>query len=719
MQSSERVVRTSCRSCHGVCQVLVHQDARGRIVRITGDKESPTNRGYICPKGAHAAELLCHPDRLLRPLLRKKGRGEGAWEPISWDAATDMIAERLEAVRRESGPEYIAIAQGTGRPYTEFNARFCHALGSPNNVGPGFNCFVPRNICAGITIGWFPQPDIYGRGGVMPDCMLVFGSNIMETGGADGYCGAMARKALRKAAYSIVIDPRRTADARNCDLHLALRPGTECALLLAMIHTIIRERAYDADFVERFCSGFAELSAHVAPHTPQWAEGITRVPAASIEAAALAFARADAPCMVWGNGIDESVNAFQTARATFILLALSGALDVPGGMVRWVPPADIRNKSPMINHDVGGMQFLPPGQKAKVISDYPFCPGAHPPSFWQACVTGRPYRPRAIWIVGSNPVMTQTRGDLTLKALRDHLDFVVTSDFFMTPTAAVSDLVLPAAHWLEQDDIVYFHKIWCVLARKQLVRTGETRDDRDVVLEVAHKMGLTEAFPWESRRAYLEWVLEPSGMSFEEFQEKGILFGEMRYRKYEEEGFPTPSGKVELYSSIMKRAGREPLPVYVEPPLSPVSRPDLAADFPFILMTGCKITPFFHSAGRQLPSMRRLRPRPHVDMHPQAARKAGLEDGQRVRVTTPYGSQEFFLHYDERLPEDVAHAEHAWWFPEEEGPEYGCFKSNANMLFDHVHFDPDSGAEPLKCLICRVEAVQTPEGMNRFPGAQA
>lgn len=705
MQNNGRIVRTSCRGCHGVCQVLVHLDARGNIVRITGDKQSPTSAGYICPKGAHAAELLHHPDRLLQPLARKGGRGKGSWEPVSWGTATDMIAERFAAVRRESGPEYIAIAQGTGRPYSEFTARFCHALGSPNIVGPGHNCFLPRNICAAITFGWFPQPDIYGRGGVMPDCMMIFGSNIMEGGGADGYCGAMVRKALRKAAFSFIIDPRATVDAVKSDLHLALRPGTECALILAMIHTVIKERAYAEDFVERFCAGFAELAAHVLPFTPQWAAAITRVPAKDIAAAALALARAKAPCMVWGNGIDESVNAFQTARATFILLALCGAIDVPGGMVRWVPPANLRIKSPQINPEVGGMHFLTPDQKVRTISEYPFCPGPHPPSFWRACVTGKPYKPRAIWLVGTNPVLTQTRGDMTFAALRDHLDFVVTSDFFMTPTAAVSDLVLPAAHWLEQEDIVSMHKIWCVLSRKKLAQTGEARDDRDVILEVARKMGLTDAFPWESRRAYLEWLLEPSGMTLEEFLQKDILFGEMRYRKYEEEGFPTPSGKVELYSSIMEHAGRQPLPVYVEPPLSPVSRPDLAGEYPYILMTGCKIVPFFHSAGRQLPSARKLRPRPHADMHPEAAKKAGLADGQLVRVATPYHSQRFTLHYDKRLPEDVVHAEHAWWFPEEEGPEYGCFTSNANMLFGHEYFDPDSGAEPLKCLLCRVEAV--------------
>ena len=704
-KANDRVTRTSCRGCHGVCQVLVHQDATGRISKITGDKDSPTSRGYICPKGAYAAELLYHPDRVTRPLRRVGARGEGRWEPISWEEATDTIASRFGQIIQESGPEYIAIAQGTGRPYTDFNNRFCHALGSPNTVGPGFNCFVPRNICASITLGWFPQPDIYGRSGVMPRCVMVLGSNIMETGGADGYCGKTYRMALSEAEVSVVIDPRATVDAKKSTMHLALRPGTECALLLAMIHTIIREGAHDKAFVQKYCHGFDRLAEHVGPYTPAWAEGITRVPAADLEKAALAFATMRPAALLWGNGIDQSVNAFQSARAVFILLAICGTLDIPGGMVRWEHPSELRNKSPMTNHELMGMHFLTPEQRGKILSDFPFCPGAHPPTFWQACLTGKPYRPRAMWLVGTNPIMTQTRGDITQKALRDHLEFVVVSDFFITPTAAMADLVLPPQHWLEQEDIVFFHKIWCVLARKKLAQIGEARDDRDVVLEVARKMGLTDAFPWENRRAFLDWVLEPSGMSLEDFLEKEILFGEMHYKKYENGGFHTPSGKVELYSSIMEHKGLEPLPVYVEPPLSPVSRPDLAAEYPYILMTGCKIQPFFHSEGRPQPSLRQQRPVPHVDMHPDAAAARGYDEKQRLRVSTPYGAQEFFLHLDARLPVDVVHVEHAWWFPEQEGPEYGCFTSNANMLFGFEHYDPNSGAECLKCLVCQVEAV--------------
>jgi anaerobic selenocysteine-containing dehydrogenase len=707
MSNPDRVVRTACRGCHGVCQVLVHLDEKGSVTRVTGDPDSPTSRGYLCPKGAAGPEFLYHPDRLTHPLRRTGPRGSGQWKMVSWEDALSEMAQVFDRIRRESGPEYVALCQGTGRPYTEFTGRFLNAFGSPNFSGPGHNCFLPRNISSALTVGWLPIADIYGHGGQMPACILAFGNNAVSFGAADGLCGGMIKRAMEAAQEVIVVDPRRTATARSATRYLQLRPGSEGALALAMIHVIISEGLYCRDFVEHYCAGFEELTKHVAAFTPEWAEPITRIPAAAIREAARVFSRTAPACVLWGNGIDMSVNAFQTGRALLILMAITGNLDVPGGMVQWVPPKGVRVKSPLVDRRVTGIQFLPEEQKAKMIGAgrFPFTPGCHQPTFWNACATGRPYRPRAVWLVGTNPIVTATRGDVVEEALRDHLEFTVVSDFFLTPTAELADLVLPAAHWLEQDDVVFFHKIWCVIVRTKLAQVGETRDDRDVIFDLAHRLGLDEAFPWPNRRAYLEWLLEPSGLSFEQFVEKGILLGEMRYRKYEKEGFPTPSGRVELVSSIMAHQGRPSLPVFVEPPLSPVSRPDLAREYPFIFMAGCKLLPFFHSEGRNVGSLRRLHPDPLVDINPATIASLGMSAGDAAFVVTPYGRARFIVHPDDGLAPDVIHAEHAWWFPERQGPDHGWRESCVNLLFGHEHFDPDSGAEALKCSLCRIERV--------------
>jgi anaerobic selenocysteine-containing dehydrogenase len=701
--TNARIIRSSCRGCHGVCQVLVHLDGE-KIVRVSGDPASPTSRGFICPKGIAAPEMLYHPDRLKFPMRRTGARGENKWERISWNAAISDMTDRFDCIRRESGTEYLAIAQGTGRPYTEFTSRFANAFGTPNFVNPGHLCYLPRVIASVITLGRLPVSDIYGFGGKSPACILNWGCNHVETGAADGMCGSMFKRAVKKAEKVIVVDPRRIGLAKRADHWLQLRPGSECALALAMIHTIIGEDLYDHDFVTHHSFGFDRLAEHVQPFTPEWAEPITRVPSEHIRTAARTYATTKPASLQWGNGIDTSVNGFQTGRALLILMGLTGNIDVPGGDVLWVPPRDIKPKSPLIDKNVAGEQFLPPEKKARILTGgkYPFAPNCHPPTFWKSVVTGEPYRVRSIWIVGSNPLVTGTQGLMIEKALRDHLEYTVVSDLFMTPTAQLADLVLPAAHWLEQDDIVYMHKIWCVLARKKLSQIGETRDDRDVIFDVAHRLGLQEAFPWPDRYAYLDWLLEDMGMGFEEFKEKDILMGEMHYKKYESDGFHTPSGKFEFYSNVMEHEGRPPLPIYIEPPLSPVSTPELIAEYPFILMAGTKKLEFFHSEMHQIKSLRKRHPDPVVEIHPEAAARLGISEGDWVHLESPYGCARLRARLFDGIAPDVVNAEHAWWYPEAPPPDYRWKESCVNLLYGDDHFDPDTGAEPLKCYLCKV-----------------
>ncbi|MBI5592645.1 MAG: molybdopterin-dependent oxidoreductase [Deltaproteobacteria bacterium] len=697
------VVRSSCRGCHGVCQVLVHMEG-DKVVKVSGDPDSPTSRGFLCPKGAAAPEMLYHPDRLQHPLRRTGARGENKWERVSWDEAIAEMVERFELIRREPGSEYLAVAQGTGRPYTEFTIRFANAFGTPNFVNPGHLCYIPRVIGSAITLGGLPVSDIYGFGGKTPACILNWGCNHVETGASDGMCGSMFKRAVKKAEKLIVVDPRRISLAKEADHWLQLRPGSECALALAMIHTIITEDLYDHEFVGKYSFGFDRLAEHIRPFTPEWADPVTRVPADQIRAAARTYATTRPASLQWGNGIDTSVNGFQTGRALLILMGLTGNIDIPGGDVLWIPPKGVKPKSPLVDMSVAGVQFLPPEKKARIITGgkYPFAPNCHPPTFWKSVVTGDPYRVRGIWIIGSNPIVTGTQGLTVERALRDHMEYTVVSDLFMTPTAQLADLVLPAAHWLEQDDLVCMHKIWCVLARKKLAQVGETRDDRDVIFDVAHGLGLNAAFPWPDRHAYLNWLLEDTGMSFEEFQKKEILMGEMRYRKYETEGFHTPSGKFELYSNVMEHEGRPPLPVYVEPPLSPVSTPWLFKEYPFILMSGTKMREFFHSEMHQVASLRRRHPDPVVEIHPDSAANLGIEEGDWVYLESPHGQAKFKARLFEGIAPDVVNAEHAWWYPEAPAPDYRWKESCANLLYGDEHFDPDTGAEPLKCYICKV-----------------
>jgi anaerobic selenocysteine-containing dehydrogenase len=432
-------------------------------------------------------------------------RGENQWKRISWDEALSEIADRFTLIKEESGAEFVALGQGTGRPHTEWTGRFASAFGTPNFIGPAHICYVPRVVSSGMTMGRLPVSDIYGFGGEMPACILNWGCNITETGAADGMCGGMLNRAIKKANKVIVVDPRRIKLAENADHWLQLRPGTEGALALAFINTIITEDLVDHEFVDNYTFGYDRLVEHVGEFAPEWAEPITRVSAEDIRRAARTFATHSPAILQWGNGIDMSVCSFHTSRTMLILMAITGNIDRPGGMVLWVPPAGVKPKSTLVNPDHRGGKFLPPGQAEKMIGagKFPFCPNTHTPTFWESVNTGVPYRVKGLWLIGTNPLVTGTQGLKIEQALKEHIEFTVVSDIFMTPTAQLADLVLPAATWLEQDDVVYFHKIWCTLARKKVAQYEEARDDRDVIFDLADRLGLHEAFPWTSSEAYL------------------------------------------------------------------------------------------------------------------------------------------------------------------------------------------------------------------------
>ncbi len=755
--SNTKVVKSACRMCHGVCQVLVHLE-EDRVVKITGDKDSLTSRGYLCSKGAASPELLYHPERVTTPLRRAGKRGENKWEPISWDEAYDEIAEKLGKIKKESGPEYFGIVQGTGRPYTGFTQRFANAFGSPNNTGVAHICYAPRIAASYITTGKnIPVCDLYGFGGENPECIVIWGCNITHAGASDGMCGGTVQRAIKSAKKVIVIDPRKIDPAKNADYWLQIRPGTDGALALAMLHVILSENLFDKNFVENYTVGFDELVEHVKTFTPEWAESITRIPVADIREVARVYAGAKVSCIQWGNALDMSMCNFQTARAIMILMAITGHLDAPGGDVFWVPPEGVRLKSIFAYPPFAGNMFLPlqktrlgvdgirfspklnplrlkiedtllklinsikerfyPFVEKKIASTpfgisysqinqlrgpkYPMCMITHAPSFWQSIASGDPYRMRAVWIMGSNPLVTIT-DPLTVQKALEKLEYTVVSDFFMTPTAQYADLFLPASTWLERNDVVNLHKNWCVLAQQKVAQVGDTKDDREVMIQVARRLGMNAAFPWKDYDEVLDWQLENTGLSFEEFCDKGILTGNMSYRKYEKEGFLTKSGKFEIYSQSLEKQGVSPLPVFREPPVSPVSTPELAKQYPLTLIGGARIRYFFHGEFRNIDSLRKRNPDPLVEIHPETAGELSIKDGDWVTIETPHGKIQMKAKLFDGLSKDVVCAQHAWWFPEDDAPEYGWKKSNINMLFGDMEYDPDTGSESLKSGLCKI-----------------
>jgi len=274
----------------------------------------------------------------------------------------------------------------------------------------------------------------------------------------------------------------------------------------------------------------------------------------------------------------------------------------------------------------------------------------------------------------------------------------------------LGDVFLPAATWLEQNYVGDFWKRHgYVVARQKAVEIGECWQDHKIFQELGKKMGQDKW--WDTVEDSLNYMLEPSGLTWEEFKEKGYLKGEMVYRKHEQRGFSTPTGKVELYSTILERWGRDPLPRYREVPESPLSRPDLLERYPYILNAGLRIPVYFHSANRMVPWLREIRPDPIVEIHPETARKHGIKEGQWVALSSPRGTVKQRARLNDGIDPQVIVAEHGWWFPEIRDPGHGWDVSNINILTDNdpAGYDPVMGATNLRVLLCRISPIEKEE----------
>ncbi len=704
---SAAVLKSVCRSCHGGCGALLHV-VGDRLVKVEGDPHSPLNRGRLCPIGAATMELVYHPDRLKYPMRRTGPRGEGEWQRISWDEALGEIAERLLAIRAEFGAEAIALGTGTGRHHIRWVSRFGHALGTPNWCEPGFaQCFHPRVNTSILTFGDFPVCDF--SGGTPPQCVVYWGHNPVNSG-PDGETRFNVRDVLDHKPKIIVVDPRRTFLARKADLWLQLRPGTDDALALAMLNVLITEQLYDAPFVAEWTHGFDALAERVRDCTPEWAEPITWVPAEKITAAARLYARTRPSMMEWGCAIEHTPNCIQTIRAISMLPALTGNVDVPGGWVFGMHglgrfPSLIENLSEEMNdRRLGADRFkLLCGEGADL-------PAAHIPTLLQAMREGVPYPVKAFLVFGNNTLTTYGNTRQAAESLAK-LDLMVVADLFMTPTAELADFVLPAASWPELDQVAGLPTVAAnvVLAQQKAVQIGECRADEQIFVDLARRMNLEVGT--ESVHEVLNAQLKAGiGISFDELKEVGFVQPPMRYEKFRDGGFKTPTGRIELYSTRLEEMGYDPLPYYEEPPESPLSTPELNEDFPLVLTTGARIPFFFNSEHRQIRMLRKAHPDPLVDIHPQTAAPLGIADGDWVWIESPRGRMQQRARITDDIDPRVIHVEHGWWFPEDPAPEYGVWKSNANLLTSNAPpYDPAMGTYQLRALLCRIEKVDPAE----------
>ena len=708
-----KTILTFCQHCHMKCRVFCRVKD-GKVTHVVNAM------GLEGAKGVASPELVYHPDRVIYPLKRVEKRGEGRWERISWDEALDIMAKRFSEIKEKYGGGAIATIWGCGHkvPASAATFMFSQVVGTPNVMNINQQCDLPLDIAQQTTFGENILSDQtphlrYAK------CILIWGASTRHNRTPMDKDTNFAQS---RGAKVIRVDPRppETVDIESLgvpvyDIWLRLRPGTDAALALGMINIIINERLYNKEFVDKWCIGFEELKKHVQDYPVDKVSEITWLPKEKIIEAARLFATSKPSCVFARLGVgSQQVNASQSARAVCILAAIAGDIDVRGG--------NLLGHGEVGDYVRSFRPTLPPEVEEERLGakEYPLFAGSKetvkdftPPGYAQnqLCIQAMLNGDiKAFYIPGCNIVLSEGDSRETVAALKN-LDFLVVVDLFMTPTAELADLVLPAAHWLETEvpmrafqNMGPRHMNYILASRRVIKPVGECWDDRKIVIELGKRM--EAELPWQNVEEHNDWLVEKFGIKFEDIRSKPsqTISWPLEYKRFEKNEFRTPSGKIELYSSILKNHGYDPLPSHREPPQSPVSTPELYKDYPLILINRRDIV-YTHSEFRQLPSLRKKHPDPLLEINPETAAELGIREGDEVYIERPGFEERVYMKADfspDMHPRVVSCLSH-WWFPEKPGPEHGCFESNINTIQStDPPYDPISMNYQMRAVLCRV-----------------
>jgi anaerobic selenocysteine-containing dehydrogenase len=660
-----------------------------KIVSVKGDPEGFLNRGYICPKGIASPQRLNHPARLRHPLKRKGSRGDGQWESVTWDDAIGIISDNLTAIKDQIGARGVAFCQGMPKGLEHFVLiRLANLFGSPNVVAIQDVCHAPREISGIHTCGFYPVTDFHHQSRLM----LLWGSNPTSTNEEGQICSLMLDQ-MKQGTDIIVVDPRKTELAAKAKYWLQIRPGTDQALALAFLNVIITENQFDEEFVRNWTYGFDELVAHVKAYTPEKMAGITWVAPELIRDSARCYAQARPAAIAWGNPIEQNTATFDTARSLISLMAICGNLDVPGGNMDALEP-QILSLGKFVRADL-----IPNKSKEMIHAHFGTIPKMMtvPPAYFRKAVLDEnPYPVKAAYIQCANPMLAYADSRQTYEAL-NKLEFLAVSDIVMTPTAALADIVLPAATQFEFNDIGHYglgHGY--ILARPKVVEPPpECWPDIKILNELG-KLLSPEEYWYDNYETLLEMIVAPAQLDYQQFTDLGYLKGPDDFKKYETSGFSTPTGKVELVLSRAQKFGLPPLP-RVEALAEPED-----PEFPLVL-TGAKSRYYLHSSYRWLDKLRKKQPRPQVLIHPKTAAKHGIGDNDEMVIETRSGKIRQIAHLTETIDPRVIYADHGWWFPEEKIENlYGWQQSNFNMLTSTEILGQEFGTPNLKGIHCAI-----------------
>jgi anaerobic selenocysteine-containing dehydrogenase len=647
------VVRGACpHDCPDTCAMLVTVED-GRATKVAGDPEHPVTRGFLCTKVNRYVERTYHRDRLLRPLKRVGPKGSGEFVEISWTEAIDTIADRLHDVIDRDGAEAIlpySYAGTMGLVQAEsMDRRFFHTLGASK---------LDRTICStagamgmkmtvGANVGADPE------GIPQSDLILLWGTNTLTS---NPHLWPFVLEARDRGARVIAIDPIKTRTGAQCDEWLPIRPGTDAALALGMMHVLFDRDLLDHDYIAEHTVGIEELRRRAAEYPPERVARITGLPAADIVRLAEAYGSSKATFIRVNYGLQRHAGGGMAVRTIACLPALTGHWRHPGGGVLLSSSANFEfNKKALQRPDLS--------PSVRTINMIRLGEALTAPD---AGVGGPPVK--ALVVYNSNPAAVAPDRTEVLRGLGRPDLFTVVLEHFQTDTADWADIVLPATTQLEHWDIhfAYGHH-YVTLNQPSIAPLGEAKPNSEIFRLIAARMGLKSPIFADDDVALIRQALDTNstkleGVTFETLRERGWtrLSVPTPYLPYANGGFTTPSGKCEFVSPRLREMGHDPLPTFTAPYEFPDSVPELSKRYPLTLISS-PAHQFLNTTFVNVDTLRRAARQPECLLHPADAERRAISPGMRVVVYNDRGAFTAVARVEDTIREGVAWAPSIWW----------------------------------------------------------
>ena len=614
-------IPSMCEMCVWRCGLLAKVE-NGRVVKLEGNPDHPHSKGKLCPRGQAGLMNTYDPDRVLNPLIRVGNRGDGQFRKASWDEALDLVARNMLAVKQKYGPEAMVFSSTHNLSQPLFE-NLLNAFGSPNYGTQRSLCFNAMTVANLMTFGTEEPERDYSR----VKYIILTGRNLAEAI-SNSETGELIH-AIDRGVKVVCLDPRFTKTAAKATEWLPIHPGTDLAFHLALLNVIIGEHLYNSYFVSQYTVGFDEVSSAVRQYTPEWAAGITEIPADTIRRIAREFAAA-APNALAHNGWRTSnfVNSFQTERAITILNTIVGnwgtTMFPAGGGEGAGLGAPKQPAYPRISAlRLDGVPWK-----------YPFVPLQYGviQQMRDSIIDEDPYATHGWFIARQNPVMSIPDRRKTLKAFAK-MDFIVTIDILMNDTSWFSDVVLPEASYLERyDPLSLVGTPLSVTGSRAFLRQpviqpqGEGRSALWIYKQLGDRLGLSDFFQYQDEEDYLNQQLAPLGVSLDTVRKQGYV--DLPHGSPEIYKWTTSSGKIELNSATLDKAGFDGVPKWEQPPAPKPGQ--------FYLLTGkgARQTQF-GTQNNQL--LHKYDDEPGLWMNTGVAASQGLKNGDMVSVTSDVG----------------------------------------------------------------------------------